>query len=88
VLTARAVHCLVCGRFLAPREGEDVLKCILITRSKARRTPDKRCEFLPADHPVKRPSRARFGRHAIAAFGCSRKVAPVLLRLLPSGETA
>ena len=29
----------------------------------------KRCEFLPADHPVKRPSRARFGPHAIVAFG-------------------
>jgi hypothetical protein len=34
--TNLAVHCIVCGYSLAPRDGEDVLKYFLIT-SKARR---------------------------------------------------
>jgi hypothetical protein len=33
--TNRPVHCTVCGYPLAPRDGEDVLKYFLISRSKA-----------------------------------------------------
>jgi hypothetical protein len=33
----RAVHCVVCGYSLAPRDGEDVLKYFLVSGSKARR---------------------------------------------------
>jgi hypothetical protein len=32
-----AVHCVVCKYPLAPRDGEDVLKYLLIARSKGRR---------------------------------------------------
>ena len=35
--TNRAVYCIVCGNPLAARDGEDVLKYLLITRSKAER---------------------------------------------------
>ena len=35
--TDRAVHCIACGNPLAARDGEDVLKYFLITRSKAER---------------------------------------------------
>jgi hypothetical protein len=35
--TNRPVHCTVCRLPMAPRDGEDVLKYFLISRSKAER---------------------------------------------------
>jgi hypothetical protein len=35
--TNRPVHCIVYGHPLAPRDGEDVLKYLLISRSKEER---------------------------------------------------